>query len=633
MSANPNNAFDYLVERILAKGCTPFIGAGMSNPAIKQGRRWSGHDVRTMVKKVLRATINTILKRLQWDERKVCDKCHSRFLNALSYKKHCPILAKEPCRLCDLRRISEQTRLAEACEVYVWEYGKLGQHNEPYKGLVEQLEIAEFSNLDPTPAHLYMAYIAREGLLNEFITTNYDCNLEKAYFATFGGCRSDVIDVISCLDEYTDLAGKRASPCPGEDTAHRIKVYKINGCAAKLTGRSDEAANILLTEAQLQNWRVRHWAEDLFRVKFRSTCITLVGFGNEEPQIRHTVQQVLEEYSHNSSWRKNSPSIFSRPNAPIVTMFDPYPSFPQRQLIHGYAHWMGLEGRDGESLLCGPQEFSARFPGANCNRLPADMLWQRLYQAVFRRLVVRALEHAAAKENAAFTGAVPDAGRLLRDIAGQWATTMDPSSHPLAVNDNRPLPMQPAWPPHLIGLLNRLLHGEDGHCRYTAVNDHQSLTAELVTLHWLLGRISGSEESVKSSWFKPVVCFELNTKDAGIHRRLFVSLDRDGRHRRQTAVRQELAPVALELCLGGDGARASAGVYRLFLDDAEGCMRAPLDVVRLAWRHLFPDDLPLYSVRSDLPLRLEDAMCRPTKYLRRAEPSIHRRPYLKEIVT
>ncbi len=306
-------------------------------------------------------------------------------------------------------------------------------------------------------------------------------------------------------------------------------------------------------------------------------------------------------------------------------MFDRYPTFPQRQLIHGFAQWMGFSGGEGERLLCGPDQFSQRFPDWLGDKLPANTCWEYVYREVFTHLVGQALEHAAAKENAAFTGAVPKAKRLLHQVWAHWHESEAPIRAFLIQQHGD----CPAYLPRLIGLLNCLLHQHDSACRYTAVNDHRSLVAELATLVWLLYRIGGEQAVLQVNWRDPVLAFELTGQTLDSHLRMFVNDGRDRQHGRQPAVSPARAPVALHLCLGANGSRARAEAVRLFL--MEDSIRMPVDVVHLAWRHLFPEDMPIQSALHDIPERLKDAMRHPGKFLRRAEPSLRRRPYLKEI--
>lgn len=628
--STPDNAFDYLAERIFNHRCTPFIGAGISNLS-QHPSGWQGHKVAEMIRKVLEPTLDRIMA--PGAVSYLCGKCHSCF-----HSKHPAVAAmptkKEPCRLCDLRRIWEKNKLAEACEAFVWEHPNF---SEAIVDLVNTLDIAQFAGLEPTPAHYYLAFLAREGLITEFISTNYDCNLEKAYRATLQDDSEDGVDRIADLPQYTQLSGAASHTNPGRDTLRFPKLYKINGCAQQYAEDSSpqKAQTILLTEGQLQNWRTRHWAADLFRVKFRSSSIVLIGFGNEEPQIRHTVQEVLEEYSHHTPSRPTHKTIFDHTNnAPIVTLFEPYPSFPQRQLIHGFAQWMGFAGAEGEKLLCGPEQFSKHFKITQ-ERLPADTLWLAVYKAIFFQLIAQALDHAKEKENAAFTGAVPGAHRLLKLIHQEWQDALKPSDP----TPSAALPFfwgQEGVQPHqprLTALLNRLLKTEQSETLYTAINDHRSLVAELVALHWLLQKI-GSGANVTVAWHEPVLSFACSGAQSSTPLHLLV-----GHGKREPEARPLKATAGtrftLHLVLGAKGAQSEAGSYRLQLGlgaPGDKDSQQPMDVVRLSWRHLFPSDLPpIHTPQIDIPKRLEDAMRRPSKYLRRAEASVAKRPYLQEV--
>lgn len=51
-----------------------------------------------------------------------------------------------------------------------------------------------------------------------------------------------------------------------------------------------------MTERQLQDWRRHGWAEHMFRDRARTRRLLFVGFGSEDPMVRHTVMQVSEEF-------------------------------------------------------------------------------------------------------------------------------------------------------------------------------------------------------------------------------------------------------------------------------------------------------------------------------------------------
>lgn len=639
-----DSAFDYVVDRLMNHGCTPFIGAGISSQATRNGRPWRGQQVSQMLAKIIGKTVARRLSRSSKEDRRICKDCHKAFRRYVGAST----ISSDKCLLCCLRKALNDGRLAEACETFVWEHGRLGA--AAYRELVSRLEIEQFVELDPTPAHRYLAFLAREGLVREIITTNYDCNVEKAYAATFGSTataqRHDLpVDVVTDLDAYTAHAGHQAMAMPAIDTRHRLKLFKINGCAHRLRTGQDGAESILLTEGQLQDWRHRRWAADLFRVKFRSTSLLFIGFGNEEPQIRHTAQQVLEEYraSHPEEIRVATPKssasnapIFRRPNAPIITLYDAFPGFSQRQMVHGYAHWMGLPGADGDALLLGP---GGRLPEGTGARaaLPADELFRMVYQRVFQRLVAQALESAAGKENSAFVGAVPHVRHLIEDLAQRWRKPIYAASEPLARQSSNPSNSTSAsasFRPDLIVLLNLLRHGEDHPGRYTAIRDHQSLVTEIITLVWLLRQAAGNtgDTTVSWTWLAPLVCFQMpDPLHPGTQLRIYVSCHHADVPEQASAFDPMPVPPALNLILGASGAVAKPLSHRLQLRWTDGT-RLPLQVAALCWRHIFNPELePITDPLMDIPKRLVDAARNPTKYLRRMEASLHRRPYLVEV--
>lgn len=641
-----DNAFDYLVERILARSCTPVIGAGISVGATLDGEPWNGHKVAIMVERVLKETLDRRRRRLPPALHKPCRNCQTgKFRSFLPCHLLSVTALEEPCHFCDLRQMLERCQLGAVCEAFVWERGQ--KDEATFKELVELLKIPSFARLQPTPAHYYLAFLAREGLLGEFITTNYDCCLEQAYSSTFSD--ASPADVIASLNDYTENAGLSHRGWPGEDTPHRIKVFKINGCAKRVAGANDdkEAKTILLTEVQLQDWRHRQWAADLFRMKFRSTSLCFVGFGSDEPQILHTVQQVLEEYGHDPADSKtfNQRSLFAYPNAPVVTLYTP-PSFPQRQVAHGYAQWRGLEGAEGERLFIGRDGLNQALNESGTGPLEADELWPKVYQHVLRKLVALALRHAAAKENAAFTAVVPQAAKLLRKLGQSWdrqrdmAQTPQSGEHALLMSTESLAdsfsPRHNTFPPmpRLIALMSFIKQGSK-HSQpiYTAVNDHRSLAAELVFLTALLCAIAermGMPEGPSIKTTGDLAYFELSQGAGREVLRLYASGGHGGGNQMKEVATPDHCAFGLELLLGAAGSHAPPLVYRRVVKDKED-QRIPLDVVRLCWRHLFPPDRPAVASVHELAPRLLDAMRHPTKYLRRAEPSIHRRHYLTRI--
>jgi len=221
------NAFDYTVNRILRRRCVPVAGAGISMTS-KPSSGESVHNVKWMVDALKKELLARRFQRYNAEKHgTICDDCLcSHELEALGHKitgETC----KGVCFFCDITKAASANQLGCLSELYLWEFDSL---DAAYKGLVELLKIDQYRALHPTPAHYHIAKLSREGLINEVITTNYDCNFEKAYSELSGGSHSDVI---SCLDDYRKKGAEI-----GE--VNRLKVFKVNGCAKRLTDTTFE---------------------------------------------------------------------------------------------------------------------------------------------------------------------------------------------------------------------------------------------------------------------------------------------------------------------------------------------------------------------------------------------------------
>jgi hypothetical protein len=285
----------------------------------------------------------------------------------------------------------------------------------------EVLRIGEFTALDPLPAHRYLAYLAREGLVTEIITTNYDCCIERAYRCSFGPDLEGLLDdldgetpaVIRDLEEYR---AKESTLFVAPTGVRRpiLRLYKINGCAEHYRrARSDvermpgnrryellaEAAErIILTERQLQTFRNERWALDLFRDRARTRNLLFCGFGSEEPQVRHAALAITQEFQ---SYREHSDpkEVANLPNAPWVAAYRGL-SFYQLQILAGYLHaHMGgkldshpLGARIADLLdnvFLGPDACDL---GGDAPNLSADRFLRALFERTFCALLGRELE-------------------------------------------------------------------------------------------------------------------------------------------------------------------------------------------------------------------------------------------------
>ena len=300
----------------------------------------------------------------------------------------------------------ETLRFERLAEVHTWWRG-------PYE-TCKRIDVKRFKKLCTLPAHRYLARLAREGLIREIITTNYDTCIETAWRGTFSSKRSTGIKgpvVVRSLGEYR-VRGSIREDRRGQPTLH---VYKINGCAkawaksvkaARCTEEKNRAsARIILSEAQLHSFRTDRWAEDLFRDRARSRALVFSGFGSDEPQVRYTLLKLAAEFRSLAEENGQTTSeIWEQGNAPFVTTFDDRLTFPQSQILRGFAlthsgknghvPFDQLVNEDEANVLTGRDASWLKEDGpsrhrdvASEPRLPADLLWMRVFQAAWGRLI------------------------------------------------------------------------------------------------------------------------------------------------------------------------------------------------------------------------------------------------------
>lgn len=310
-----------------------------------------------------------------------------------------PEIVRNIARTCEDGRLVAFDRL---CEVLRWYIG--------YRQLVDVLQISRFEGLSTLPVHRYMARLAREGLISEIITTNYDSCLEEAWRHTFLDVERPseprfAPALIRTLREYRERAAERQDN-KGRPVLH---IYKINGCATRLheemdlattTERREQLAKeIILTERQLQDFRGERWKQDLLQDRARGRSLVLTGFGNDEPQVRHTVLNLVAEFARDGQGERraaNEAAIWMEKNAPFVAAFDEQLSYPQMQLLLAFREAHGpTSDRPADRLnLDEINAFTGRDAreldaAAGQDRLPADLLWARVFQVAMRRLVER----------------------------------------------------------------------------------------------------------------------------------------------------------------------------------------------------------------------------------------------------
>ncbi len=447
-----------LVERFFTGRVVPFIGAGVSISAVhKDGRTGLANSspmIEAIVSKLHKTRIHD--EKNKW-ARWCCEFLECDIIDQGKCREDACLLKQLSNPAQSEKYLKKYATLDKLCEIFTWvmgqdgqdgkgevcQNGKVGSKNsqggrawgtetnqaiqsgqqyqasqniqtiqEPQdlqevnrpalsKLVYDVLLIPEFSELQPQPAHRYISFLAREQLIDEIITTNYDCCFETAYRQTFQGRPEDTALVITDLDEYRRYSGRFYT-----DNGERcLKIYKINGCADKLKQNRLQQNNyppekILLMERQLQNWRGRGWARDLFHDCLRSRTLLFSGFGSEEPQVRHTALQISEEFQNTGEHKAETKqaSCWDLPNAPFISAYESILSFNQIQILYSYAsaHNSSLDFDHLHSNVFTGADIEFFDPQASIRdnkaidkdrqKLPADLFWEKVYQAAFWQL-------------------------------------------------------------------------------------------------------------------------------------------------------------------------------------------------------------------------------------------------------
>jgi hypothetical protein len=614
-----DNSFDYLVSQILNKRCVPVAGAGISLSS-KAPDNENVHNVGWMVdtlkKELTKKRFARYDKSLHGN---VCKWGCIEELAKLNLKIAEQDLCHSNCFFCDVFMAGKSNILGHLCELFLWEFDSL---KYAYTSLVKLLKIPKYKDLLPTPAHIYIAKLAREGLLSEILTTNYDCNFEKAYNLVTSGKNTDVI---TSLDDYRSRGVQ-------SDDLNRLQVYKINGCAKNLGDASEpeKCESILLTERQLQKWRNRRWAADLFRDRLRGNSLLFIGFGSDEPQVHHTLQTVLDEYT--DGMINNGRKVLDTLNAPIVAIFDPQPSFHQQQIVKTYAQHHNQPAKQGDELII-------RHPELNKN-LSADLLWHFLYERIIRTKVIEALRSSAQSANASFTSIIPFSSTILTHALTSFKNGKK--------GDKNFVSAPPSWLENFFTaptvLSNKAIVDKKNsnvfemlvHCLsqlkgntsnyYEPVINNQALISEFVLLIFLLkGYVSTDIEGdperglllnvkSKNSIRKELYLNELPIKSTGMEER----------------VNKVMGNTHLILKLGLARNNSTPNMERIKNVNNETGSIILETIITLNWKHIFTGKSYEGNMES-VATTIKDAIESPTNYYFSNQPSIKNRTFLREI--
>lgn len=250
---------------------------------------------------------------LMWnirEELKLCDKCDDK-----SPQTRCSGLAEiVQCA----RAVKGKPYSKILCSAFggAWP----ARHRDPWLTLDESIQ-CYFEGTLPFPVtvpHVVIARLAREGLISEVVTTNYDCLLEFACWSTgmeqvqpeAGSLDNNSIlfSTTSCRKGFTVLNSK--SYWNSLRLPSVLNIIKIHGgiedaitqgnsnLSSPQSGRvrrlqwKDECELVLAWE-DLVDWRKSSWARPLFYDRACSSLMILTGFSAADPYLFSSFMEAL----------------------------------------------------------------------------------------------------------------------------------------------------------------------------------------------------------------------------------------------------------------------------------------------------------------------------------------------------
>ncbi|MCK4257736.1 MAG: SIR2 family protein [Halanaerobiales bacterium] len=181
-------------------------------------------------------------------------------------------------------------------------------------------------------SQIVLARLAKEGLIHQIVTTNWDDLMELACYAVdmyvktcdnhiygqIGEELSQDKDQVKKKLAYKNFVNHAVAVSEAENfydsqnllapTKKTFYIYKIHGGIDKIIqelehqkrSSNDEAefnANLVITHRDLIDWRYDHWSEDLVKSILRSHDVVFAGISGRDNVIYATVRRLIEEIS------------------------------------------------------------------------------------------------------------------------------------------------------------------------------------------------------------------------------------------------------------------------------------------------------------------------------------------------
>jgi hypothetical protein len=212
--------------------------------------------------------------------------------------------------------------------------------------------LEDWLGLVPENAHRCIAILAREGLIREVLTTNYDCLLENAFLDTFQPPISAINERMVIIRDLRSFREHGAAILTKQKYPV-FRVFKLCGSVEQQEKDDSPKTPVIVTERDLQDWGEQYWARDLVHDRVRSYSLLFIGFDSRDPMFRHHAIQVIEEFKGNQDDKSlTDDSIWGLNNAPFIVAYEQL-SFYQSQVMLTYArsHLEDRAWKDSKDLF------------------------------------------------------------------------------------------------------------------------------------------------------------------------------------------------------------------------------------------------------------------------------------------
>lgn len=148
-----------------------------------------------------------------------------------------------------------------------------------------------------------LARMAREQLIEETLTFNYDCHNEAACAAEGFLLRNHMLSSQLWPSRY----GVVSTPADNASVDRRadFTVIKAHGCVESWrierpswtpsSGRPDPSDRIVIRRSQLLDWREDFWVRDLVAERARRHILMLIGCSAQDPVIQISLKRLMDE--------------------------------------------------------------------------------------------------------------------------------------------------------------------------------------------------------------------------------------------------------------------------------------------------------------------------------------------------